>query len=150
MFCALVSVIDAGNTIEFWSDDEDDLEIFDSHEQSSTENVLVTWLVLYLLRLQSNHYIPDVAIDSLLKFLSTLFCVLGLFSTTCKLLSQHMPHCVYSLKQHAGLISKFEQLVVCVECNSVYPMNDCIDRPGVSKLCSYKPFPRHVDAISFY
>ena len=63
----IVHCIFIGNTIEYWSEDEDDLEVFDSSDscdQNSKEAVLVTWLVLYLLRLQSNHYIPDAAINS--------------------------------------------------------------------------------------
>lgn len=46
------------------------------------------------------------------------------------------------MKKFTGLVDTSEHLVVCTKCNSVYPMKDCIDRPGVSKLCKYKPFPR--------
>ena len=40
---------------------------------SSKEYQLVLMLVLFLLRLQSKHYIPDSAISSKLKFLYTFF-----------------------------------------------------------------------------
>lgn len=111
-------------------------------QQSSNEHILTSWLVLYLLRLQSQHYIPDAAMDGLLKFLCTFFLVLGHFSEACKSLSQHLPHTIYSMRKFAGLMDTFERLAVCPECNSVYPTKDCIDRPGVSERCKYKPFPR--------
>lgn len=41
-----------------------------------------------------------------------------------------------------GLKDTFERFVVCTECNSIYPMTKCIDRPGVSKLCEHKEFRR--------
>ena len=50
-----------------------------------------------------------------------------------------MPHTIYSRKKFAGLIDNFEQLA---ECNSVYPVKERIDQPGVSKFCEHKPFPR--------
>ena len=36
---------------------------------SKPDNVLLTWLLLFLLRLQAKHYTPDSAVNCLLKFL---------------------------------------------------------------------------------
>ena len=44
---------------------------------SKTENVLLTWLLLFLLRLQAKHYIPDSAVNCLLKFLYMFFSIVG-------------------------------------------------------------------------
>ena len=133
--------------VEVWSEDEDDLDLdalFDgsTNHQNTRERCLTSWLVHYLLRLQSQHYIPDSAFDSLLKFLHSFFVVLGHSSETCKFLSQYMPRTVYSMKKLAGLSDDFKRLVVCPECNSVYPLPDCVERLGVSKSCTHKPFPK--------
>ena len=68
--------------------------------------------------------------------------ILGRFSDLCESISQSMPRSIYSLRKLVGLKDTFQQLVVCQDCNSIYPMKDCIDRPGVSKLCKYRAFPR--------
>ena len=99
------------------------------------------WLVLFLLHLQSKHYIPDKAIDSLLKFLSTLFGVIGRFSQIGKEISECFPKTSYALQRYADIVRPIKSFVVCRDCNSVYNMKDCIDRPGVSKVCDFKEFP---------
>ena len=134
--------------VEVWSEDEEDLEdlnfdISDEVNNDTTEYRLTTWFALFLLRLQAQHYIPDAAIDSLLKFLYAFLVILGSFSDVCKSLSKYMPRTVYSLRNFLGLKDTFKKFVVCRECYSIYPMESCIDRPGVSKLCQHKEFPRN-------
>ena len=80
-------------------------------------------LVLFLLHLQSKHYIPDSAISSMLKFLYTFFTVISRVSQIGKTIAD-----------------SFEHLVVCPECNSVYRLKDCIRRQGVSELCRHQEF----------
>ena len=75
---------------EVWEDNEEDLEMFDDQDNPanstcissalSPAKMLTMWLVVFLLHLESKHYIPDKAIDSFLKFLWTLFGVIGRFS----------------------------------------------------------------------
>lgn len=45
-----------------------------AQKESEEENAILQWLLLFLLRLQAKHYIPDAAIHCLLKFLY-IFCV---------------------------------------------------------------------------
>ena len=97
---------------------------------------------MFLLHLQSKHYIPDKALDSLLKFLWTLFGVIGRFSQVGKEIHDCFPNTTYSLQRYADVVRPFKRFVVCQDCNSVYSMKDCIDRPGVSKVCDFKEFPR--------
>jgi len=42
-----------------------------------SDNVLITWILLFLLQLQAKHYIPDSALNCLLKFLCVFFCIIG-------------------------------------------------------------------------
>ena len=50
---------------------------------SSTEMALVYWLLLFILRLQARHYLPDAALKSLLKFLHTVLVIIGRYSDCC-------------------------------------------------------------------
>lgn len=127
--------------IEVWSEGEDDLDLDNTAPHRTTENFLITWLANFLLRLQSRHFMPDVALDALLKFIYIFLVVLGRFSDICKSLSHNLSQSLYSLKKFLGLKDKLEQLAVCPKCNSIYPIEKCIDRPGVSKPCGYKEFP---------
>ena len=44
-----------------------------------TEAALATWIVLFLLRLQGKHYIPENAIDELIKFMLKVFTIMALY-----------------------------------------------------------------------
>ena len=130
-----------------WSEHEEDLDIFVEAENtdhgtkegfiSTTDHSLVLWLSLFILRLQSKHYLPDVAINHLLKFLYTMFSIIGRFSELAKCVAQSMPRSIHSLKRYAGVVSLFEKFTVCRKCNSIYNMKTCIERPGVSKACHF-------------
>ena len=99
-------------------------------------------IAIFILRLQSKHYISEAAIECLLKFLHSLFVIIGRFSDIGSAIAQHLPKSVYSLRKFACVTDHFEKLVVCSKCNSVYKMSDCIERRGVSKMCEFKEFPR--------
>ena len=49
---------------------------------------------------------------------------------------------IYALQRYVDVVRPFKRFVVCQDCNSVYSMKDCIDQPGVSKVCDFKEFPR--------
>ena len=109
---------------ELWDDNEEDLEIFDNQDNcddgtssaGSTTKTLTMWLVFFLLHLQSKHYIPDKAIDSLLKFLSTLFGVIGRFSQIGKEISECFPKTSYALQRYADIVRPIKSFVVCRDC----------------------------------
>jgi uncharacterized protein YbaR (Trm112 family) len=145
--CMIIIICSIHAVVEVWSEDEEDLDIditdeLGQVESVTTEHRLTRWLVLFLLRLQAQHYIPDAAIVSLLKFLYAFFLVLGSFSKECKSIGEYIPRTMYSVRKFIGLKTTFKQLIVCPECNSVYPIQSCIERPGVSKHCQHKEFPR--------
>ena len=134
--------------IEIWRETEEEIDIMveeatlNSNPKATTEYYLVVTVVMFLLRLQSKYYITDAAITSILKFLYIIFVILGRFSDVSKAMSEIIPHNIYSLKKFIGINNTFEKLVVCPECNSVYNKENCIARPGISKLCSFKAFHR--------
>ena len=64
---------------------------------SKTENVLLTWLLLFLLRLQAKHYIPDSAVNCLLKFLYMFFSIFGRHSDFVANLALCFPVSVYQM-----------------------------------------------------
>ena len=105
---------------------------------NSKEHTLVCWLSVFLLRLQARHYIPDIVLTYLLKFLYVFLSVIGRFSDVVSTIAKQLPQSVYSLQRLLGYQDCFEKLVVCPKCNQVYKLKDC----NISKLCVYEAFPR--------
>ena len=48
--------------------------------QSEQVCSLTTWMIMFFLALRAKYYIPDAALDMLVKFLAIFFSVLGHFS----------------------------------------------------------------------
>ena len=53
----------------------------DVNQTSTVESVILSWLLIFLLRLQAKYYVPDTALQCLIRFLCVLFCVLGRYSS---------------------------------------------------------------------
>lgn len=95
--------------------------------------------------------ISDKAIGLLLKFIFTLFKVLGILvsSNVVKSIAAQMPGSLYLLKNY-NLESKEQQFisyVTCPSCYSLYKYNDClgVDETGdlSPKRCTFVKFPDH-------
>ena len=82
---------------------------------SKTENVLLTWLLLFLLRLQAKHYIPDSAVNCLLKFLYMFFSIVGRHSDFVANLALCFPVSVYQMQKFFGIKEEFTRFVVCLK-----------------------------------
>lgn len=91
--------------------------------------------LLFLLRLQSRHYLPDVVLERLLKSL------IGRFSNFFCSIAEHIPTSVPTLRKHVGYSENFKKFAVCANCFSIYELGDCIARPGVSKVFMHKESP---------
>ena len=81
---------------EFWEESDDSENVQESEEahksapimpsfdtdtkESSSAISLVSWLLIFLLKLQTRYFIPDAALKLLIKFFSIFFSVLGQFS----------------------------------------------------------------------
>lgn len=140
---------------EIWSmDSSSDFEDFDCEtppsmstrattESQSVPRSLCTWIVLFLSHFQVIFYIPDRAMDMLLKFMSAFFIVLGTFCSVCYQIANVLPRSVYRLKTYLGVNNLSAiKYVVCRKCDSIYHYKDCVSGYS-SKTCSYIKFPNH-------
>ena len=126
-------------------------DIFNSTATESTrgnikENRLAEWLLLFLLRLQAKHYLPDATVSALLKFLYTFFCVMGGFSNVALDIARVWPQNVYAMRKALGCSDSFQVFVVCPACHKTYKFEDCVTVCGSkkdSKRCKYVQYPNH-------
>ena len=148
---------------ELWEDEnEGEIEFFDDQlnvpppslpqdeSESSSSNTstrsIVLWLTGFLLLLQAKHFIPDAAMNALLKFLSVLFRVMGRFSTFVASIAPTIPSSVFMLRKAGNKSSDFTKYVVCPRCHRLYRFSDCVtvlDEHQDSKTCTYVRFPNH-------
>ena len=89
----------------------------DLHETTTTMNqssTIVLWLLHFLVSLQRKHAIPAVALNALLKFLSTVFRVLSPFSEMMATIAKECPSSLYYLHKKLGIKKDdFLKYVVC-------------------------------------
>lgn len=134
---------------EYWDGDTEFLDLdFSAIERSerneTTQSNLLRWLLLFLLRLQAKHYLPDAAMNSLLKFLCVFFLILGRYSDFIANMASNFPSSVFLLRKYFALTEEFKRLVVCRKCYSVYTFDSCKESHGtiaVSKRCQHHPHP---------
>lgn len=114
--------------------------------ESRSQRTLVKWLVGFLIQLQARHYVPDSALNRLLKFLHTFFCVLGRFSGFIAAMVTHFPATLYQLKKTLPFAHQFKQFVVCPKCWKIYHYGECVVSSGShksSKGCNHVRYPNH-------
>ena len=117
-----------------------------SHPQSS---VLVTWILIFVQFLRFKYGISDAITSLLLKFLKTLFIVLGAFSEICKDIGSSLPGMLHLLRSGRTLLKNhIVYYVVCSKFFYVYLQSQCTTessahQPPRGKLCPYKRFPTH-------
>ena len=92
-----------------------------SNELVTEAAALATWIVLFLLRLQGKHYIPENAIDELIKFMSKVFTIMAKYSTFNSHFNNKFPTSLYMAKkitvhQYKSNVSSY---FVCPECLTV-------------------------------
>ena len=78
--CDDVEVCEDDTDSENSSDTEDKVSApnFPESDVSHSEaNTLVLWVLIFILRIQAKHYIPDTALQCLLKFLFVFFSIVG-------------------------------------------------------------------------
>ena len=150
------SVSGSSDSEEIWEEEDYDEPDISTHRDAlpllpvdlatPPNNPIVTWLVGFLLLLQARHYIPDSAMNALLKFLCVLFSVLGRFSPVIASMASAIPSSVYSLGRAVGNSVGFMKYVVCPKCHKLYKLSDCISQVGArqsSTLCTFIQFPNH-------
>ena len=120
-------------------------------EQESTRNVskvLCDWIIAFFIHLQVVFYVPDLAMEAMLKFLSVFLVVLGTVAPQCAEMSKLFPSSVHKLKTYMGIyhLSKLKNYVVCRKCHQIYDYKDCVLGCGSSLRsisCPFRAFPHH-------
>ena len=104
---------------------------------SKPENVLLTWLLLFLLRLQAKHYIPDSAVNSLLKFLYMFFSIVGRHSDFVANLPGSFPMSIYQMQEFFGIKEEFARFIVCRKCSVFMSSKIALNRVEYSCLAKH-------------
>ena len=80
----------------------------------------MTWAVVFFVRLQAKHYIPDIALNCLIKFFCVFLVIIGLSSKFISNVSSAFPKSLYDLRRQYQNAQHFKKFVVCSKCNAVY------------------------------
>ena len=107
---------------------------------------LMMWLLGFILVIQAKYYIPNAAIDVMLKFLYVFFTVLNRFSPFLNPILKVFPKSLYSLYKLVHYEDNFNKFVVCPKCETIYSHEDCVEKIGSqrhSKKCSNIKYPNH-------
>ena len=112
--------------------------------------IILTWLVYFVLVWQYKNYISDNAIEQVLKFVQQfLFCIGQLIkdhTDLCLVLATNLPTTLYSARKMLKIDrDNFIQYVVCPRCTKLYLMddivvNDC--RQTFARTCEHVAFPQ--------
>ena len=98
----------------------------------------------YMLILQAKFYLPDNALDFLIKFLYAFFNVVGNLSPVIKTLAKALPPTLYTMRKKTIGLNSFQKLTVCKRCLRIYEYDKCVNRLShSSKHCSYVKYPNH-------
>lgn len=137
--------------IEVWMDEDESpvsnyaelLHTSASHPQMS---VLVNWILIFVQFLRFKYGISDAITSLLLKFLKTMFVVLGTFSDICKDIGDSLPGTLHLLRSGRSLLKNhILRYVVCPKCFHIYLQNQCTIESSAhqpwGKLCPYRRFP---------
>ncbi len=104
----------------------------------------------FLVQLHSKHYIPDVALDALIKFLFVFLSVLTRIAPSVEVVKKFFPRSLYHLHNFESFSydKAFTKYVVCPNstCNYLYHFEEAVSKVGtnrVSNKCSHIHFPKH-------
>ena len=111
---------------------------------STVESAILSWLLIFLLRLQAKYYIPDAAVQCLIRFLYVLFCVLGRYSSVIANIASRFPRSLYYLRKQYSSGQELKKFVVCHKCNAIYGYQECIEysrSTPVTRNCFNRRYP---------
>src|ERR1700722_11132322 len=141
---------DEGRDSEDFEDDEDDDDEeveevnfasteFDDGESNLPNinlNYSYTWIILWILQYQQQYKLPNVAIDSLFKFLR--FFLLTIDEN--KFLS--FPSSLYMAKKTLGISTNIIKYAACSKCHKLYDINEISNKTEVPTY-SFINYPNH-------
>ena len=89
---------------------------------------------------------PYTALNLLLKFLYTIFCILGRFSEFVSDMAAHFSATVYQMKKTLPIAHRFTRFVVCPKCWKLYRYGECVLSAGSrrsSRTCNHVRYANH-------
>ena len=118
-----------------------------SEADSNPYIIMIVWLSLFLVTLQSVFMLSDNALQEILYFLKAFFQVLSENVAASTALSMFFPGSVYMLWKTIGVKKdNFVKYVVCRKCCTLYKYEECfhvIEGVTVTKQCSHVAFKHH-------
>jgi len=148
---------------EFWDEDETDVQNDIGPEaleqppslpdhftvlHSTMAQMYTRSMVKFLMIMQAVFRLPDSAVGYILKFLKSLFSILGEHNGLINEISKEIPTSMYNLKKLSP-IPTFTRFVVCRTCSSIYTRSQCTEKSFGEihpKDCSFQPYPNHPHA----
>ena len=133
------------NDTEDFEDDDDEEINFASTDfedgEPSFPNINIdnnyTWIILWILRYQQRYKLPNVAIDSLFKFLKFLLLTID----GNKFLS--FPSSLYMAKKTLGISTNIIKYAACNKCHKLYDINELSNTTEIP-TCSFVDYPNHI------
>lgn len=98
--------------------------------ESKSVTALLYWIVGFIFNFQTRYYIPDTAINVLIKFLLVFFKVLGQFSPFVGNIAKIFPTSYHEMLKKFNGNKSFIKLVVCQKCHKLYYFNQCFSVTG--------------------
>ncbi|PKY24949.1 hypothetical protein RhiirB3_439698 [Rhizophagus irregularis] len=126
---------------EFTAPDFNDLE--SDHEYFDTNiNFNDSWILLWIFKYQARFRIPDVAIESLIKFFRMVLL------DTDQTRFENFPTSFYMAKKLLGINKRNRTCVVCPECNTLYKISEILpgnpqNETNTRFQCTHVEFPNH-------
>ena len=84
-------------------DDDEVPELPSIQASLAEEKALIVWLLIFILRLQANHSIPDVALTCLIKFFFIFFTVIGRTNSYIATIASSFPNLFMSCARSLAL-----------------------------------------------
>ena len=110
----------------------------------SKAKAIINWTVGLLIILQARYYVPNAAVNVLIKFLSILFKVLGQSSPVAAIIEKSFFTSFNVMCKNIHHNETFVKYIVCSSCNQIYQLDDCAYTVGsqeYSKKCTYVEYP---------
>ena len=107
---------------------------------------LSQWFIRFLLNIRAKFYIPDNALNLLIKFIYAFITIISNLAPNIKYLVKELPSTLYTMRKKISLATSFKKFTVCTKCLQIYDYDQCIDRTILasrSKQCSYIKYPNH-------
>ena len=127
---------------QFTAPDFDDCDESDHEYPDVNVNFNDFWILLWIFKFQSRFRIPDVAIDSIIKFFRTVLL------DTNKSRFEGFPTSSYKARKLLGIGKQEKTYAVCPDCNTLHKISDILpqnanDQSDTGFKCTHVEFPNH-------